>query len=83
MTKIITHSGIAHLDDFLSTCLILYKDKTVDMILRQAEVSEEDLKFYFSYYSIHTYPNYIYYLFLDFSGIFSSRLLLETSLRYT
>ncbi len=44
MTKIITHSGVAHLDDFLSVCLILYKDKTVDMILRQAEVSKEDLK---------------------------------------
>ncbi|KKL47049.1 hypothetical protein LCGC14_2339430, partial [marine sediment metagenome] len=23
MTKIITHSGVAHLDDFLSVCLIL------------------------------------------------------------
>ena len=44
MTKIITHSGVAHLDDFLSVCLILYKDTTVDIILRQAEVSEEELK---------------------------------------
>ena len=44
MTKIITHSGIAHLDDFLSVCLILYKDNTVDSILRRAEVSEEELK---------------------------------------
>ena len=44
MTKIITHSGIAHLDDFLSTCLILYKDNTVDTIYRQAEVSEGDLR---------------------------------------
>ncbi len=44
MTKIITHSGIAHLDDFLSVCLILQKDDTVDTILRRAEVSEEELK---------------------------------------
>jgi len=43
MTKIITHSGIAHLDDFLSTCLILYKDDSVDEIVRQDVVSEEDL----------------------------------------
>ncbi len=43
MTKIITHSGFAHLDDFLSTCLILYKDKEVDTILRRAEVTEEEL----------------------------------------
>ncbi len=44
MTKIITHSGVAHLDDFLSVCLILYKDNSVDTILREAEVSEEELK---------------------------------------
>lgn len=43
MTKIITHSGIAHLDDFLSTCLILYKDGSVDEIVRQDVISEEDL----------------------------------------
>ena len=44
MTKIITHSGVAHLDDFFSVCLILYKDNSVDTILRQAEISEEELK---------------------------------------
>ena len=43
MTKIITHSGMAHLDDFLSTCFILYKDKNVDIVLRQTEISEEEL----------------------------------------
>lgn len=43
MAKIITHSGNAHLDDFLSVCLILYKDKSVDEIVRQDEISEEEL----------------------------------------
>lgn len=43
MTKIITHSGIAHLDDFLSSCLILYKDTDVDEILRCDKIVEEDL----------------------------------------
>ncbi len=43
MAKIITHSGFAHLDDFLSACLILYKDSEVDTILRQAEITEEEL----------------------------------------
>lgn len=43
MTKIITHSGIAHLDDFLSACLILYKDESIDEIIRQDVISEEDL----------------------------------------
>ena len=44
MTKIITHSGVAHLDDFLSTCLILHKDPDIDEIIRTDEVSEQDLK---------------------------------------
>ena len=43
ITKIIKHSGFAHLDDFLSTCLILYKDKDVDLISRQEEISQEEL----------------------------------------
>ena len=43
MTKIITHSGFAHLDDFLSTCLILYKDKSVDEIRRQSKVADGEL----------------------------------------
>ncbi len=29
---------------FLSTYLILYKDNTVDTVLRQAEISEKDRK---------------------------------------
>lgn len=37
MTKIITHSGIAYLDDFLSVCLILHNDTDANEILRQAE----------------------------------------------
>ena len=44
MTKIITHSGIAHLDESLSIYSILYKDNTVYIIYRQAEMSEEDLR---------------------------------------
>ncbi len=40
--RIITHSGSAHLDDFLSVCLLLWKDKQVDMIERKAEVSKEE-----------------------------------------
>jgi len=43
MTKIITHSGIAHLDDFLSTCLVLYKDQSVDEIIRKYKVSEKEI----------------------------------------
>lgn len=42
MTKIITHSGIAHLDDFLSCCLILFKDGSVDEVFRQDQISEDD-----------------------------------------
>jgi hypothetical protein len=44
MGKIITHSGNAHLDDFLSVCVLLCKDKQVDTIERKAEVSEEEAK---------------------------------------
>jgi len=42
MVKILTHSGNAHLDDFLSACVLLWKDKQVDIIERKAEVSEEE-----------------------------------------
>ncbi|MBY8982655.1 MAG: MYG1 family protein [Candidatus Lokiarchaeota archaeon] len=35
MTIIITHPGSAHLDDFLSCCLVMYKYKDVDEIRRK------------------------------------------------
>ncbi|MFO8019801.1 MAG: MYG1 family protein [Promethearchaeia archaeon] len=40
---IITHPGKAHLDDFLSCCLVLYKDKKVKKIVRK-EPTEEEIK---------------------------------------
>jgi len=43
MAKIITHSGIAHFDDFFSTCLILYKDQSVDEVFRSYEISGGEL----------------------------------------
>ncbi|MGV9199785.1 MAG: MYG1 family protein [Promethearchaeia archaeon] len=38
-----THPGKSHLDDFLSCCLVLYKDKRVSKIMRK-EPTEEEIK---------------------------------------
>ncbi|TXT67531.1 MAG: hypothetical protein BAJALOKI1v1_70022 [Promethearchaeota archaeon] len=44
MVQIVTHSGSAHLDDFLSVCLILSKDTDAIRILRKPDVSEEEMQ---------------------------------------
>lgn len=41
MTKIITHGGDAHVDDFLSCCLILSKDKDITSINRRDPNDDE------------------------------------------
>ncbi|MBN1800557.1 MAG: MYG1 family protein [Candidatus Lokiarchaeota archaeon] len=43
MHKIVTHPGSAHLDDLLSTCLVLSRDPAVSLIERR-NPSEEELK---------------------------------------
>ncbi|MEJ2252120.1 MAG: MYG1 family protein [Candidatus Lokiarchaeota archaeon] len=43
MTKIITHSGRVHFDDFFSVCLILHKDKNVDTIIRTDNLTAEEM----------------------------------------
>jgi uncharacterized UPF0160 family protein len=43
MVKIITHSGSAHLDDFLSVCMLLSKYDEINEVYRKALVSEEEL----------------------------------------
>jgi len=41
MVKIIIHGGNAHLDDFLSTCIVLYKEDNIDIIYRRDPTIEE------------------------------------------
>lgn len=41
MKKIITHDGTAHLDDFISCCLVLHKDREVRLIERRDPTLEE------------------------------------------
>lgn len=41
MTIIITHPGSAHLDDFLSCCLVLFKFKDIDEIRRREPTKSE------------------------------------------
>jgi len=43
MASIITHPGSAHLDDFLSCCLLLHKSGDIDIILRK-EPSDEEIQ---------------------------------------
>ncbi|TFG12205.1 MAG: hypothetical protein EU535_06480 [Promethearchaeota archaeon] len=41
MTIIITHPGSAHLDDFLSTCLVLYRARDIEEVHRREPTQEE------------------------------------------
>ena len=43
MVKIITHSGSAHLDDFLSVCVLLSKYDEINEVYRKSIVSDEEL----------------------------------------
>ena len=41
MTIIITHPGSAHLDDFLSMCLVLYRAEDIEKVHRREPTQEE------------------------------------------
>ena len=41
MTIIITHPGSAHLDDFLSTCMVIYRAGDIEEIHRREPTQEE------------------------------------------